>query len=146
MWPTQCIQRTLLLLLFSQDVVSYSLQPHGLQECWSGCHFLLQGIFPTQGSNSNFLLGRWILCHWATWEASLKEHYLFTISIYLWMKTVWQWLLVYENGSLIALQVFVCRPWNKVRENNWFWNHFFSTKKPYIIYSIRIGHSSKCFL
>ena len=21
------------------------------QEYWSGCHFLLQGIFPTQGSN-----------------------------------------------------------------------------------------------
>ena len=30
MWPTQCIQRTL-LLLFSQDIVSHSLQPHGLQ-------------------------------------------------------------------------------------------------------------------
>ena len=27
------------------------------QECWSGLHFLLQGIFPTQGSNS-------CLLHW----------------------------------------------------------------------------------
>ena len=25
------------------------------QEYWSGCHFLLQGIFPTQGSNSCLL-------------------------------------------------------------------------------------------
>ena len=25
------------------------------QEYWSGCHFLLQGIFPTQGSNPHFL-------------------------------------------------------------------------------------------
>ena len=25
------------------------------QEYWSGCHFLLQGIFPVQGSNSGFL-------------------------------------------------------------------------------------------
>ena len=25
------------------------------QECWSGCHFLLQGIFPTQGSNPSLL-------------------------------------------------------------------------------------------
>ena len=25
------------------------------QEYWVGCHFLLQGIFPTQGSNPSFL-------------------------------------------------------------------------------------------
>ena len=31
------------------------------QEYWSGCHFLLQGIFPTQGSNSGFLHCRQIL-------------------------------------------------------------------------------------
>ena len=30
------------------------------QEYWSGCHFLLQGIFPTQGSNRNLLC----LVHW----------------------------------------------------------------------------------
>ena len=28
-----------------------------------GCHFFLQGIFPTQGSNQRLLLGRWILFH-----------------------------------------------------------------------------------
>ena len=33
-----------------------------------GCHFLLQGIFPTQGSNLHLLLGRWILYHWSTWK------------------------------------------------------------------------------
>ena len=32
-----------------------------------GCHFLLQGIFPTQGLNC---IGRWILYHGATWEAT----------------------------------------------------------------------------
>ena len=34
------------------------------QEHWSGCHFLLQGIFPTQGSNLHLLClvhCRWIL-------------------------------------------------------------------------------------
>ena len=31
-------------------------------------HFLLQGIFPTQGSKLRLLLGRWFLYHWATWE------------------------------------------------------------------------------
>ena len=31
-----------------------------------GCHFLLQGIFLTQGLNPCLLLGRQILYHWAT--------------------------------------------------------------------------------
>ena len=34
-----------------------------------GCHFLLQGIFLTQGLNPRLLLDRWILYHWATWES-----------------------------------------------------------------------------
>ena len=34
-----------------------------------GWHFLLQGIFPTQGSNLSTLLGRQILYHWATSKA-----------------------------------------------------------------------------
>ena len=51
------------------------LQPHGPPRSsihgisWVGCHFLLQGIFPTQGMNPCLLLGRWILYHWAIWEA-----------------------------------------------------------------------------
>ena len=52
----------------SCSVVSNSLRPHGLQPArllcpWDspgtntgvGCHFLLQGIFPTQGSNRGLL-------------------------------------------------------------------------------------------
>ena len=42
-----------------------------------GCHFLLQGIFPTQGSNSHFCvscIGRQILYHCATWEAPLWKY------------------------------------------------------------------------
>ena len=31
------------------------------QEYWSGCHFLLQGIFLTQESNPGLLNSRWIL-------------------------------------------------------------------------------------
>ena len=34
-----------------------------------GYHFLLQGIFPTQGSNPCLLHGRWILYLWTIWEA-----------------------------------------------------------------------------
>ena len=33
------------------------------QEYWSGCHFLFQGIFPTQGSNLGLPHGRQILYH-----------------------------------------------------------------------------------
>ena len=46
-----------------------------------GCHFLLQRIFPTQGSDpvSPCLLhGRQILYHWATWEAPIHLHYRIT--------------------------------------------------------------------
>ena len=38
-----------------------------------GCHFLLQGIFPTQGSNPHLLHCRWILYHWTTREALVPE-------------------------------------------------------------------------
>ena len=61
---------------FSRSVMSDSLQPHGLyptrllypldfpgKNTGVGCHFLLQGIFPTQESNSCLLLGRQILYH-----------------------------------------------------------------------------------
>ena len=34
-----------------------------------GCHFLLQGIFPTQGLNPCLVHGRQILYHWASREA-----------------------------------------------------------------------------
>ena len=60
-------------LCVCNSVVSGSLQPHGLQptrllclqhfpgkNAGVGCHFLLQGIFPTQGSNSYLLC----LLHW----------------------------------------------------------------------------------
>ena len=36
-----------------------------------GCHSLLQGIFPTQGSNTELPHFRWILYIWATGEGSL---------------------------------------------------------------------------
>ena len=63
------------------SVVPNSLRPHGLQPTrllcpWDfpgkstgvGCHFLLQGIFPTQGSNLGLLHCRQILTVWAMRE------------------------------------------------------------------------------
>ena len=74
------------ICVLSYSVVSDSLQPHGLQPArllcpWDfphkntgvSCHFLLQGIFPNQGSNPHLLhLGRWILYPWATWKPILS--------------------------------------------------------------------------
>ena len=63
----------LMLLVFessaSRSVVSDSLRPHELYSLWNspgqntgvGSHSFLQGIFPTQRSNSGILLCRWIL-------------------------------------------------------------------------------------
>ena len=64
-WPRKMV----VCCVFSHSVVSNSLQPHGLQPArllcpWNfpgkntgvGCHFLLLGIFPTQGSNLHLLL------------------------------------------------------------------------------------------
>ena len=53
----------------SHSVVSDSLRPHGLYSPWDslgqntgvGSLSLLQGIFPTQGSNRGLLHCRWIL-------------------------------------------------------------------------------------
>ena len=55
----------------SHSVVSDSLRPHGLYDPWNspgqktgvGCYCLLQGIFPTQGSNPCLLHCRQILYH-----------------------------------------------------------------------------------
>ena len=64
--------------VFSHSVVSSCLPPHGgrLLRPWDslcentavGCHFLLQGIFLTQGSNPHLLHCRWIAYCWATGE------------------------------------------------------------------------------
>ena len=70
------------LCMLTHSFVSNSLWPHGLWPMlcpWDfsgkktrvGCHFLFQGIFPTQGSNPRLHIScirKWILYHWATWE------------------------------------------------------------------------------
>ena len=78
-----------LLLLVSRPGVSDSFRPHVAcqaplsmdfpgKNTGMGCHFLLQGIFPTQGLNTCLPLGQWILYHWTTREAwfMLHEFYL----------------------------------------------------------------------
>ena len=74
------ISWTRFLCTLSCSVVSDFLWPHGLQPArllcpwnfpgkntWVGCHFLLQGIFPTQGLNPCLLS----LLHWQADSLSL---------------------------------------------------------------------------
>ena len=63
----------------SPSVMSSSLRPHGLYSPWNcsgqntgvGSLSLLQGIFPTQGSNPGLLHCRWIL-YWVSHKGSLR--------------------------------------------------------------------------
>ena len=68
------------MCLLSPSVVSKPATPCTVAHPWDfpgnntrmDCHFLLQGIFPTQGSNSHLpRLLHWQVdfFHWATWEA-----------------------------------------------------------------------------
>ena len=69
-----------------------------------GCHFILQGIFPTQGSNLHPLhlrIGRQILYRWATWEAH-----------HPWMWEQVRRLL--EMGQTIRHVHFVWQDWRKI--------------------------------
>ena len=75
------------------SVVSDCLQPHGLQparllhprdspgkKTGVGCHFLVQGIFPTQGSNAGLLPRRQILS-WLSHQGTCKISHLFFYSL-----------------------------------------------------------------
>ena len=61
------IYQNLVFVCVNCSVLSDSLQPHALQSarllCPWNSHSLLQGIFPTQGSNPGLQHCRWILYH-----------------------------------------------------------------------------------
>ena len=67
-----CVCVCVCVCMYACSVVSYSLQPYGLpwnfpdKNSGGDCHFLVLGIFPTQGWNQCFLsllIGRQILYH-----------------------------------------------------------------------------------
>ena len=75
-WKKEDVHLGLCCVVLSCSVKSDSLQPQGLypirllcplhspgKNTGVGCHSLLQGIFPTQGSNPGLLHCRWILYH-----------------------------------------------------------------------------------
>ena len=88
-WATLCV-------CVSPTLSHVSLRPHGLGPArlscpWNspskntgvGCHFLLQGIFLTQGSNPGLLLCRQILYRFSH-QGSL--------TLYKWYLRPWDWM------------------------------------------------------
>ena len=96
-WPSASCGRRLPLPLvhpqgaygavLSRSVMSHSLRPHGLSQASAsvhgdspgkdtgvGCHALLQGISPPQGSDLGFLHCRQTLSIWTTSEDSLLHY------------------------------------------------------------------------
>ena len=112
-------------------VVSHSLPPQGLQPArplcsWNspgkntgvGCHSLLQGIFPTQGSNPGLLHCRHILYHLSHQGSPsttvyllnvLRKSFLHVLKVIL---PLWEQLIQFINklGSIdiICLYILVC--------------------------------------
>ena len=88
------------------------------QEYWSFCHFLLQGIFPTQGSNPcllQLLHYRQILYCWSTGEAPLILVVLF-LFIYFKKYLLFIWL----NRVLVAThRLFHCGTWVQLLQSMW---------------------------
>ena len=105
-------------------VVPDSLRPHGLQSSrlfcpWYfpgkhtgvGCHCLLQGTFPTQGSNQGLLHCRWSLAlqafftNWAT------------------RKAVCVCVYVFFSSHLTPVK-FECILWTQARQKSWHSGHY----------------------
>ena len=101
----------------SHSVMSASLRPHGLQSArclcsWispgkktgMGSHFLLQGIFPTQGSNPSLLHCRWTLYHLSHQGSQCASHQIF--SEYLLSE-----LITHDYSfSLLLLTLWLLKP------------------------------------
>ena len=79
------------------------------QEYWIGCHFLLQGIFCTRGSNLHLLhCRRQILYHWATKE---KKSTGINILIHTFLIQNITSVLIFLHSHqswVLALYLFIC--------------------------------------
>ena len=111
------------LVTVSCSVVPNSLRPHELQPTrlfcpWDfpgkdigvGCHFLLQGIFPTQGLNLGLLHVRQIL-YWLNYKGSHKEG---------WALKNWCfWTMVLEKTLGSPLDCKEIKPVNPKGNQSW---------------------------
>ena len=105
------------------------LWPHGLQPArllcpWDvpgknngvSCHFLLQGIFLTQGLNTHLLHCRQIPYHWATsmfyslWHNQIASDFLKLIQ-FCPLEALWYWLMSFDMSNVLGriLKIFPSR-------------------------------------
>ena len=98
----------------SHSVISDCLRPHGLYSAWNSpgqntgvvSLSLLQGIFPTQGSNPGLLHCRWILYH-LSHRGSLLGVVMLFILIKRMKADIWERLL-FPNKKKIKRENFCC--------------------------------------
>ena len=90
------------------------------QEYWKCCHSLLQGFFPTQGSNPGLLHCRWILYHLSHQGSSWGTHLLniFTFPVCFKRRMAVEWLMlsswatvhvVVRGSALMILSIGSCQ-------------------------------------
>ena len=101
--------------VMSDSLQHYRLQPFRLLCPWDfpgkntgvACHFLLQGIFPAQGSSPPvFCMGRWILCHGATWEGPCAYSYdWFKPSQIFFQSRDWYWNVPFKAHEVRGIYV-----------------------------------------
>ena len=122
---TQTVQ---LSVLHDCSVMSNSLWPHGLKPArllcpWIfpgkntgvGYHFLLQGIFQTQGSKPYLLHHRWILYYWAIRKAPIYVTYWWGFVLILWAENCKKDIIViYINISRLYFMLpWIINIWNQ---------------------------------
>ena len=79
-----------------------------------GCHFLLQGVFPNQGSNPHLLNCRWIPYHWPTWGAQFAYYCVLNndrmnLSLLLKEWTIWLLSLLYFLMYILSIRYILVK-------------------------------------
>ena len=90
-----------------------------------GCHFLLQGILPTQGWNCTFCIGRQILYSCITWAAPRTTEYM----SFTWQRglsadavknfEIWEIISDYLSGPSVITNVLKSGKGSKKRRSEW---------------------------
>ena len=81
----------------------FSVHKFSRQGYWNGYHFLLQGIYLTQGSNLGLPLCRQIFTIWATWEVFLYIHT--HIHTHTHMQT--QWSISHKENEILPFMTWM---------------------------------------
>ena len=86
-----------------------------------GCHFLLQGTFPSQGSNLHLFHCRQILYHWATWEVHLV--------VYVIQFNDWLYSSLYCSLVILILVLSLYIYYSSINQNCDGWAELCSPKR-----------------